>query len=322
MALQVQLPPPPWRAMGPDCTTRLTMGCSVLFFVFVILPAAAYFFIGELWSGCACRPTVRRRARLAKLRHKAKAARGAGHWDEAIGLYSQILDDPRGQLKPALAKMHFARACCHDAQGDLDAAMADADQAIALDPTLAPAYVNRAVYRRGQGRYDEAVADLDKAVQLNPFDRVALDARAFIRYLRGDFDRAVEDWQRYMHLGAPDVLYTSLWVFVARARAGQDGTAALARACRRDRGDAWPRPAGRVLLGEITPAQCLAAAGHRDPTKAREQACEAHFFIAHHHLARGDAAAARRHLQACLDTGVTDFLEHIAAQVDIARLGP
>ena len=53
-------------------------------------------------------------------------------------------------------------------KGDLDQAIADYTQAIALDPKYAVAYNNRGIAYCDKGDLDQAIADYTQAIALDP----------------------------------------------------------------------------------------------------------------------------------------------------------
>lgn len=64
----------------------------------------------------------------------------------------------------------------------------------------------------------------------------------------------------------------------------------------------------------------FAAAEQNDDLTTRERLCEAYFFLGQHLVSRGDAARAAQLLEAAVGTGVTYFIEHCQARVELARL--
>jgi tetratricopeptide (TPR) repeat protein len=84
--------------------------------------------------------------------------------------------------------------------GDLDAAVADQDQAIGLDPKYAGAYTNRGEARREKGDLDAAIADHDQAIRLNPKYVVAYIRRGNVKRDKGDVDAAIADYDQAIRI--------------------------------------------------------------------------------------------------------------------------
>ena len=87
-----------------------------------------------------------------------------------------------------------------EAQGDLAGALADYDQAIALNPQDATAYNNRGIARADQGDLAGALADYDQAIALNPQDATAYNNRGNARQAQGDLAGALADYDQAIAL--------------------------------------------------------------------------------------------------------------------------
>jgi len=120
----------------------------------------------------------------------------------------------------------------------------------------------------------------------------------------------------------PSDPYAVLWLYLARARAGEDGRGDLATQATRLNLSKWPGPVLALYLGNAAPEALLPAARDSDPKKQREQQCEAYFYLGQQALLRGDRAEAIRLFRAAVDTGVTDFIEYQGAQMELKRLSP
>ena len=86
-------------------------------------------------------------------------------------------------------------------KGDPDAAVADYDQAIALNPQYATAYNNRGVAYYQKGDLDRAMADFDQAIALNPQYAMAYYDRGFTYVKLGEQEQAIADLERALELG-------------------------------------------------------------------------------------------------------------------------
>jgi tetratricopeptide (TPR) repeat protein len=71
-------------------------------------------------------------------------------------------------LNPAAALAYFYRALAWKAKGDLARAIADYDQAIALNRNYAEAYAQRGLARLQQGKEVEAEKDFARCLELAP----------------------------------------------------------------------------------------------------------------------------------------------------------
>jgi predicted O-linked N-acetylglucosamine transferase (SPINDLY family) len=98
------------------------------------------------------------------------------------------------------AQEHYRRANELRAQGELDAALAAYDQAVALDPTFANAYCNRGVTLGQLHRHVEALESFDHAVGQNPGDALAHYNRAGIQRQLAQLDAALASYDRAIEI--------------------------------------------------------------------------------------------------------------------------
>src|ERR1700687_2120498 len=96
-----------------------------------------------------------------------------------------------GQETPEdLTKARFSRGVAYLGTGQIDRAIADFDQAIALNPNEPTGFNNRGVAYAEKGQYDRAIADYDEAVRLSPNFPQALSNRGVVYTGTGRYDRA------------------------------------------------------------------------------------------------------------------------------------
>jgi lipoprotein NlpI len=139
------------------------------------------------------------------------------------------------------------------------------------------------------------------------------------QFVLGDFARAQADLATGLRLDPDSVHGRVLW-YLAVSRAGGDGNQSLRRFRAANPTDAWPFPVVALLLEEISPAACLAAAEVGDPDQAQGNLCEAHFYVAQYHLLHGDEEQAAAHFEKCLAMGREEFNEYRIARAELARL--
>jgi len=269
---------------------------------------------------------------------------GKGDEDRAIADYDGAI-----RLNPSYSYPYNGRANAWRAKGEIDRAIADYDQAIRLDPAYATAIVNRGAAWRLKGDNDRAIADYDVAIRLNPTDANAFNSRGNAHNDKQDYDRAIADYDMAIRLDPnavssyrsrgyanfyqvnyaaaasdlaravelqPDQAYAAIWLYLARARAGDPGAAAeLETNAARLKPADWPYPVAELYLGRRTTADTLAATG-----KAGDR-CEAQFYVGEWHLLKGDRAAAGAALKLAADTCPGTFIESLGARAELRRLG-
>ncbi len=111
---------------------------------------------------------------LAQDRGNAFAMLILGKAERARGRYREAAVQFRGYLEqvPLSADAHHWLAICHLQLDDFDAALAEAELALAIDPRYAEALTLRGELLAAGGRVDEGLHDLRAAVNINP-DRAA-----------------------------------------------------------------------------------------------------------------------------------------------------
>ena len=251
---------------------------------------------------------------------KAYYVRGAewavqGNHDRAIADFTTAID-----LDPKLAGVHYSRALSHSERGDHDRAIADYDAVLRLAPKETKAYVGRAFEWNVKGDHKRAIADFDEVIRLDASSMSAWFGRGRARFYAGEFMSAASDFIR-AHQIDPGI-YTALWLFLARKRADIPGEKTLALEAGTSGEGEWPSPIVGLYLGRITPDAVQKAATNSDPTRQRDQRCEANFYIAHWHLLRGAREPAARLLDEARSGCSGSFLEHEGAIAELRRMQP
>ena len=111
------------------------------------------------------------------------------------------------------AKAYLERGSAKRALKEFDSALADFEQAAALDPTLADAFTARGMIFRDKGDLEKAKAEFTKSLQVRP----TLDAyfqRGQIEEAQLNYHKAIEDYDL-----AIDRYRTAPFVYLARSSA-------------------------------------------------------------------------------------------------------
>ncbi len=185
-----------------------------------------------------------------ELRAPLTVARGgvlfeAGRYDQAIALYTEIL-----AKNPDAGLLH-ARAEAFAAKGDLDHALADAEQAVRLTPDDPSALNLRASVKLGKRQTASALEDYDAALKLDPDDTDNLLGRGAAYMAMKQYARAIVDFDEARRIDPASI---SPW----QARSGADFAAGRYDYAVRDLDHALQlAPGSAVLLN----ARCWARAG-------------------------------------------------------------
>jgi tetratricopeptide (TPR) repeat protein len=163
----------------------------------------------------------------------------AAHGNRAIGLAAT------GDFDAALAEMneavaldpkqpnsYFMRAAAYEAKKDYDKSIADLDEAIRLDASRGDFYMLRGVVFGQKGDFDRAIVELDQKVKLDPNSTQGYSKRAELYRQKKDYERAAADYGEVIKL-EPDKANGYIdrgWIYVLKNdldRAMNDFTAAL-----------------------------------------------------------------------------------------------
>jgi lipoprotein NlpI len=142
--------------------------------------------------------------------------------------------------------------------------------------------------------------------------------RGRVRFYAGDYMQSASDFLRAHQLDAS--IYTALWLFLARKRAGIPGEQTLAKEAGTSGGGEWPEPVVALYLGKLAPEAVQKAAAHPNATRQRDRRCEANFYIAEWHLTQGEREAAARLFSDARSGCPSSFMEHEGAVAELRRL--
>jgi tetratricopeptide (TPR) repeat protein/RsiW-degrading membrane proteinase PrsW (M82 family) len=213
--------------------------------------------------------------------------------------------------EPALLSMR-AEMLIND--GDFDKAALDLDRAIQLKPDLGLARAARGDLFLQKFDYDRALSELDEAVRIDPNFSTSYFTRGRVRFFRGEFAAAISDFQQ-ANARQRDA-YSTLWLYLARGRIGQNGHDELVFWAGALPRNAWPFPLIEFYLGARPAPLVYSLAANPD------QVCEADFYIgewlAQQNLEQLAIEKLRRAVAACPKS----FIEYGGAVAELKRLAP
>lgn len=279
--------------------------------------------------------------------------RGNGFWrgddnDRALAEYSEAI-----RISPDNDQFHKDRAGIYAAKDDYQLAIADYDEAIRLnsgysaafngrglayyftgddaralsdfntaigqDPHYGQAINNRGNVELRDGTLDRAIDDYTAAAPLLPKSHVPLANRGQARYFRGAYKQAADDLKAALAM-KPDDPYLALWLYLARARNGEDARAALAADAAGFDHDGWPWPLVAVYLGQGDAKTVLADIRADTDTDHKNRVCEASFYLGAKASLDADTASARDLLQQASTACGYDYTERDGAHYELMRL--
>lgn len=209
--------------------------------------------------------------------------------------YAGVIDDPDRALQdfdaaiaadPRFIDALIYRGGIRRRNGDYDGAIRDFTASLAVTDD-ARIHLARGGAYRAKGDYAHAVEDYEEALTLVPGRIALVEARAEANFSMARYEAAAADFSRVLDFDAGSGA-AALWLYLSRARAGEEAAAAADLAARAPklRQPEWPFAAVALVLGRGSEEATLAAA-----TRPNER-CEARIFVGEWHLLRGDAAAA------------------------------
>ncbi|SRR6266498_3283781 len=236
-----------------------------------------------------------------------------GAYDLAIQDFDQAVN-----LKPDSSEPLYSRGTAYHDKGEYDRAIQDYDRAIQIKPDHAKAFHNRGNAYRDKGDYKRAIQDYDHAIQIQPDYAKAFHNRGIAQFLQGQFAAAATDFAKHVDL-TPHQRYPAIWLYIARARAGQNADEDLREAKSLDV-KSWPGPAVALYGGMLEPKKMPEAAANSDGETQKGQLCEAHFFLGEYDLIHGFQDQAAGEFQAAADICRTQHECSFIAKVELRRV--
>jgi transglutaminase-like putative cysteine protease len=223
-----------------------------------------------------------------------------------------------------LAEALCDRAEAHSDLGRPEDGLKDAQSAVKEAPNHARAYECRGNLYFALGEMPRAVADYTRAISLDPAQPAAFYRRGHARYYSGQYQQAAEDFAKGASGEGADEggrLYAQLWRLWAQKRLGVEPDAAqVALAAERPDGE-WPRPALALFHGRTTVEAMLRSIGRKKDDEREMALVEGYFYAGQWHLLRGEQEAAAEYFRKARAKGITVYIEHVGAGLELARMG-
>ncbi len=211
---------------------------------------------------------------------------------------------------------------CFEISGNADLQIKHCTSAIASGqlspPNTAVTLNNRAAAWMIKGDLPHALEDYDAAIKFDAKLTSAYVGRGQVNFSQSRFDLAATDFEQAQGLEAD--AYTTIWLFLARARSGKDGSAELARNAKLIKGDKWPFPLLSLLSGSAKPDATLAKARNANANAERAQLCEANFYIGEWFILSKNTTEAKKSLKQAATQCPQTFVEYVAATSELKRL--
>jgi tetratricopeptide (TPR) repeat protein/V8-like Glu-specific endopeptidase len=250
------------------------------------------------------------------LRARANAYAELHRFDLATHDYDRAVD-----IDPDQPASYIARGNYRSQLGQESEALSDFDKALQLYPAAADAYSGRAYVYIQQGKLKQAISAFDKALTYDEKASYVLGGRASAYQIMGDHDSALRDYAKAVEYEPSEPFIKLLWL-VEQARAGKTDEAkkGLADFAADTRYEGWPRALAQCLSGQIDAAALEKIADQGTAYDRQAHAFDRDFYLGQAALIAGDAAGAKKRLQAVVDTGDRQYIEYNIAAADLAKL--
>jgi len=143
-----------------------------------------------------------------------------GDLDAAVATFNDAI-----AIDPKCVAAYENRGMAYRFQHKLDEALTDFNHVIQLEPNYQDAYNNRGITLGLKGNFDGALSDFNHLIQLNPKYPKAYYNSAHVKYFKGDLDGATTDLNQAMDLDANFPPAYFIWGLVRRAQGDRDGAA-------------------------------------------------------------------------------------------------
>jgi tetratricopeptide (TPR) repeat protein len=144
---------------------------------------------------------MRPRRAMATLVPAVAAALGWGTYQRNKDYQSELaIWEGAVQNGPLNDRAYLSRGSARWTNGQLEPALKDYDQCIALNSRNAKCYIGRGNVYSDQGRYDEALKDFDHALRLKPDLADGYNGRGSSLAYRGQLDAAIREFNRAIEL--------------------------------------------------------------------------------------------------------------------------
>ncbi|WP_082523863.1 tetratricopeptide repeat protein [Methylobacterium sp. Leaf399] len=120
-------------------------------------------------------------------------------YDRAIADFNEAI-----AVDPSDADFFRSRGSTYDDMERYDAAIEDYDRSIKLDPTVGDSFVNRGIAYGNKGDFERAIKDFDEAIRLDPKRGLTYYSRALAYEKTGAADKALADVETAFRLEPED----------------------------------------------------------------------------------------------------------------------
>jgi len=220
----------------------------------------------------------------------------------------------------------LAQALCLRAEaqlelGQIEPAWKDAQEATRIAPSFAAAWFCHGNVSWARGDFATAEADFGQSLVLGQNAGEAYYRRGQARLLAGKLDAAADDFTKAAaaRSDANAKVFARLWLAITLQRLGRPLPAELVAAA--DVKGEWPRPALAMFAQRASPEQVLEQIASKNGDERELALAEGWFYIGEHWLNQAQPEQAKDAFEKARSKGITNYIEHIAAGLELQRLG-
>lgn len=128
-------------------------------------------------------------------------AHNVGHLDEAVNIYSRIIEANPVPPEAVLAVIHKHRGMAYFALNKYEEAISDFDKSISYDPNAFRTFYYKGIVFSITKKYEEAVDCFTESLKLNEFQAHTHYRRALCFFEMGEFEKSMADVDDALKLG-------------------------------------------------------------------------------------------------------------------------
>lgn len=234
-----------------------------------------------------------------------KAYVGRGMCYFMLDRHKQAIDDLNKaiQLDPENVTALFWRGSSFLMAGDSKSAIPDYTGVLKKQPENAYSYLFRGIAYFRIDKLQEAIADVSKCISYNPRKADPYVIRGMCYFKKKMYDSAVRDMKRGVEL-QPANGYYQLLAYSAQVQNGDPATGDLEAFYGKEdaKKDKIVYQLIGMMLGKVTPEECLKAADKFEPVNLRATIVQqTQFFVSNYFLAKGDKDKSQQYLNKAMN---------------------
>ena len=134
---------------------------------------------------------------------RAIHAHNSGNLEEAVSIYSKILEAVDPSEKNVIAVIRKHRGMAYFSMNNFDAALQDFDISLQYDPKAFRTYYYKGIVCAIQKNYEWAIENYTKSLEINEFQAHTFFRRAMAYYEIQEYEKSMNDLNNAINLGMP-----------------------------------------------------------------------------------------------------------------------